>query len=43
MKNTKELIEQIRQAELKMIALYSEARNQNLKESKYLLSSDRNS
>lgn len=43
MKSISELIEQIRETEMKMIALYIEARNQNLPESKYPPLSNRNS
>jgi hypothetical protein len=43
MKSISELIEQIRETEMKMIALYSEARNQKLQEPKYLPLSNRNS
>ncbi len=42
MKSISELIEQLRETEMKMIALYSEARNQNLREPKYLPLSNRN-
>ncbi len=43
MKSISELIEQLRETEMKMIALYSEARNQNLRGPRYLPLSNRNS
>lgn len=42
MKSISVLIEQLRETEMKMIAVYSEARNQNLQEPKYLPLSNRN-
>ena len=43
MKSVSELIEHLRETEKKMIAMYSEARNQNPPEPKYLRVSNRNS
>lgn len=43
MKSISVLIEELRKTEMKMIAVYSEARNQNLREPKYLPLSNRNS
>lgn len=43
MKSVSELIEHLRETEKKMIAMYSDARNQNRQEPKCLPVSDRNS